>query len=301
MKSFYGQMNQVRELDRLGNWSYHRQDIKRLIEQSLGKHLPGDEAIIFGAGNCDDLDLPYLANRFKSVTLADIDGEAVHKALESLDFSLQSHFKVLDSLDFTQLDQIAFYESFQSLLENQMPAERIIDFLQQAAQEVGKQPFLAQLHKKFAAVLSSAVHTQLFYLHALSQFAVYAKWYGKEDIQQIVNEIANIRDILLRNYNDHLLSLAKSNGSIIIWTDMILLDSQTNFIMKTMVSLATETERAYYMLRMMASYGIESAVLAVQDLNEKLAPEGKLLRSWIWPFNAEKQFVTVGISGRVKE
>ncbi|MEX2462082.1 MAG: hypothetical protein WD469_12455 [Paenibacillaceae bacterium] len=26
----------------------------------------------------------------------------------------------------------------------------------------------------------------------------------------------------------------------------------------------------------------------------------KLLRSWVWPFSTEKQFITAGISGRAK-
>jgi hypothetical protein len=300
MKSFYGQLNQGRELDRAGRWMSHRQEIKRLIESSLGQLGPKDELIILGAGNCDDFDLYNLAERFHSIILADIDNDSMQTAIRELDPQLQLSIKCLDSVDFTGLDKVNFYARFQSLLDNQAPAVRLITFFQEISKEVAKKPVLTHLYKRFAAVISSAVHTQLFYLHALSVFAVSSKFYVKDDVKQIVEGIAELRDILLRQYNEMLFSLVRSNGVIIMWTDIVLLDAQTEFIKEMIYFLSNEVERAHFMLRIMVSYGIESAVLALQDMHDKMAVEGKLLRSWVWPFNAEKQFITVGISGRAK-
>jgi hypothetical protein len=300
MKSFYGQMNQGREPDRTGKWMNHRQEIRDLIDQSIGQLPSIGEVIVLGAGNCDDLDLPYLVSRFQSVSLADIDGDAMRTALSGLDPSLHTKIKLIDSLDFTGLDQIGFYERFQSLLDNHSSAAQIISLLKEAANEVHKAPVFAQLHKRFNVVISSAVHTQLFYLHALSLFAVFAKLYVKADVKLIVDGIADLRDFLLAQFNAMLCAMVRSNGVIIVYTDIILLDQQTNFVTETMYSLINEAERAQYMLRLIGSYGIESAVFALQDLNERLAADHKLLRSWIWPFNAEKQFITVGIAGHLK-
>jgi hypothetical protein len=300
MKSFYEQMNQGREADRVGKWMSHREEINFLIEQSMGKLNAKDEIIILGAGHCDDLDLPYLAEKFHTVALADIDNVSMQAAVNGLDSSLHPKIKLVDSLDFTGLDQIDFYTRFQNLLELQTPAVQLVAFLEQASLEVAQKPVLAHLKKRYTAVVSSAVHTQLFYLHGLSMFAIYAKLYEKHDVKLIVEGIAALRDFLIRQYNDLLFSLAKSNGVVIIWTDIILLDAQTDFIQETLYSLQNEKERAEFMVRLMGSYGIDSAVLALQDLNDKMAVEGKLLRSWLWPFNAEKQFMVVGIAGRVK-
>jgi hypothetical protein len=300
MKSFYGQMNQGREPDRAGRWMSHRQEIKHLIECSLTSFQPKDEVIILGAGNCDDFDLYDLAERFHSIILADIDNDSMQTAISELDPKLQLSIKCLDSIDFTGLDQVNFYDRFQSLLDNQVPAVRLITFFQEIMIEVAQKPILAHLKKRYAAVISSAVHTQLFYLHALSVFAIYAKLYVKNDVKQIVESIAELRDFLLRQYNELIFSLASPIGVVIMWTDIVLLDTQTEFIQEMIYSLSNEAERAQFMLRIMGSYGIESAVLALQDMNDKMAVEGKLLRSWVWPFNAEKQFITVGISGRAK-
>ncbi len=300
MKSFYGQLNQGREPDRAGRWLSHRQEIKHLINNSLGKRGPKDEVIILGAGNCDDFNLFELAERFHTIVLADIDSDSIQHVVKGLAPQLQASIKCLDSLDFTGLDQIDFYTRFQSLLDNQAPAIRLITFFKEITQEVAQKPVLVHLRKRYAAVISSAVHTQLFYLYALSIFAVSAKVYAKNDIKQIVDGIAELRDFLLGQYNDMLFSLVRVDGVVIMWTDIVLLDEQTEFIKEMIYSLSNEVERAQFMLRIMGSYGIESAVLALQDMHDKMAMDGKLLRSWVWPFNAEKQFITVGISGRAK-
>jgi len=300
MKTFFGQLNQEREAGRCGKWMSHRQEINRMIEQAAAVSASGDEVIIMGAGNCDDLDLPYLASRFVSVTLADIDEDAMKTAVARLEPLLQKKMRIVDSFDFTQLDQIDFYARFQSLLDNQMPSVRMISFLREISSEIGGEMALNRLKGRYSVVISSAVHTQLFYLHTLSLFAVYAKLYAKTEIKQIVEGIAQLRDVLLRKYNDMLFSLAKSKGTLVVWTDMVLLDKQTDFIWETMYSLANEAERAKYMLRLMVNYGIEAAVFAIQDIDQRLSSEGKLLRSWLWPFNDEKQFITVGIAGQVK-
>jgi hypothetical protein len=300
MQSFYEQLNQGREPDRLDRWMTHRQEIKHLIQSSLGELRPKDELIILGAGNCDDFDLNDLAERFHAVILADIDYDSMQNAVKQLGSQLQQRIKCLDSFDFTGLDQIEFYDRFQSLLDHQAPAAELVAFFHEAAIEVAAKPVLAQLKNRYAAVISSSVHTQLFYLHALTVFAIYAERYAKNAVRQIVDAIAVLRDFLLRQYNDLLFSLVRSNGVVIMWTDIVLLDEQTQFIQETMYALSNEEERAQFMLRLMGSYGIDSAVLALQDMHDKMAVDGKLLRSWIWAFNAEKQFITVGISGRAK-
>lgn len=300
MKSFYGQMNQGREPDRAGRWTSHRQEIQHLIKSSLGELGPRDELIILGAGNCDDFDLNDLANRFHAVILADIDYSSMQNAVKQLEPQLQQRIKCLDSLDFTGLDQIDFYDRFQGLLDHQAPAIQLVAFLQEIAIAVVQKPILAQFTKRYAAVISSAVHTQLFYLHALTVFAIYAKSYIKNDVKQIVDAIADLRDFLLHQYNKLIFSLVRPNGVVIMWTDIVLLDEQTEFFRETIYALSNEMERAQFMLRLMGSYGIDSAVLALQDMHDKMAVDGKLLRSWIWPFSAEKQFITVGISGQAR-
>ena len=68
----------VKNLDTLGNWDLfadHRQHIKRLIQSQ--ENVGNKRICILGAGNCNDLDLEYLAHSFKEIHLVDIDKGAL--------------------------------------------------------------------------------------------------------------------------------------------------------------------------------------------------------------------------------
>jgi hypothetical protein len=53
----------------------HRAIVTRLAREAGGRRLA-----VLGAGNCNDLDLPELGERFAEIHLMDIDAEAVHRA-----------------------------------------------------------------------------------------------------------------------------------------------------------------------------------------------------------------------------
>jgi hypothetical protein len=63
-----------------GAFSDHRERVTRLVLESAPG--AGGRLAVLGAGNCNDLDLPALAARFREVHLVDVDREAVRRATE---------------------------------------------------------------------------------------------------------------------------------------------------------------------------------------------------------------------------
>ena len=61
------------------NWRDYRQELTSYL---LKYTSPGSTAAIFGAGECNDLDLRQLLQHFESVTLYDYDMEAMHRGIE---------------------------------------------------------------------------------------------------------------------------------------------------------------------------------------------------------------------------
>lgn len=57
-------------------YARHRERVMALIPAEPA----GGTLCVFGAGKCEDLDLPRLAHRFTSVHLVDLDGEAIERA-----------------------------------------------------------------------------------------------------------------------------------------------------------------------------------------------------------------------------
>src|SRR4051812_14797742 len=53
----------------------------RTRQTELALQAGGGRLAVLGAGNCNDLDLPALAERFREIHLVDLDREALERAL----------------------------------------------------------------------------------------------------------------------------------------------------------------------------------------------------------------------------
>jgi hypothetical protein len=71
----YHRRNNRQSLTCWEQFSDHRANVTRLALEAGGGRLA-----VLGAGNCNDLDLPELSERFGAIHLIDIDAEAVHRA-----------------------------------------------------------------------------------------------------------------------------------------------------------------------------------------------------------------------------
>ena len=73
-KTFLAEMN-ARHPDSSESFALHRQRLMDLVARA-GE---GGRLLVLGVGNASDLDLPYLAERFDEVHLADLDGAALER------------------------------------------------------------------------------------------------------------------------------------------------------------------------------------------------------------------------------
>lgn len=298
---FYQGLNQNREEERWGAWEAHRNEINELIHKSFRKDCSTGTAIILGAGNCDDLDLHFIGKLFDSIVLVDIDSEATEKAVSFLENeNLVNQITVMKNIDFTKLDQVDFYDRFKHILARKTSVDEIISFLISCAIEIESHPLFPNLQKSFSVVISSAVYTQVFYIHALTIFANYAEFYSKKEVTQIVEALVELRNLILISYNNLLISLVKDQGTVIVWTDVLRLESSMDDMIEKLYLLRTDKDRFDYLFERMGHFGRESAVVGLQDLYTKLSRDHDLLRFWNWPYNKEKQYLTMGLSGMPK-
>lgn len=145
------------------NWDSHRQAIHELVETALSflseEHgADKREAAVFGAGNCRDIPLEFLAERFNKVDLYDIDYDALLNARKGLPSPLQKKVRCrmldLSGLVKTVIADLVAY------LENGRVEEAIRLLSRYASGEKSVGPVVAG--KKYSLVLSLNVVTQLF-------------------------------------------------------------------------------------------------------------------------------------------
>ncbi|MFD0680373.1 MULTISPECIES: hypothetical protein [unclassified Paenibacillus] len=278
-------------------WGTHRFQIRQLLEHAMEIMTIKDKAAVLGAGNHGDVDLPGLMNQFSQVSVFDTEANSIEEVLEESGIAVSNKFKSLTNVDYTCLDQVQFYETWEDMLLNQAPAAEIIRYLKDSAFAVRRHEALPHLKKSFNLVVSSSVHTQLFYIHALTQFASYASQYNELEISQIIDALAYLRNSLVLDYNKLLLSLLKPDGKLVMWSEMIRMDEQNEEIFDRLYGLKSDSERMSFLFRAFGQYGIESAVLGLKDLHDQMKQEGQLFKSWVWLPGSEKKFIVAGFSG----
>lgn len=278
-------------------WGSHRYHISLLVDKSIQQLARPEKAVVLGAGNHGEVNLPHLAAHFQQVTVMDTEDNMIQEWQESVGGWALNRLKSLARVDYTGLDQISFYETFEELMMNGAPASQVAGYLRDCAFQVRRHEVLPHLKGTFSLVISSGVHTQLFYIDALSQFYGYMERYSKEENRQILDAMAYLRNSLVTDYNQLLLSLAKEDGRIAVWTDMILLDENNKWIADELYGLQSERERISFLFEAFGKYGLEAAVHGLRDLHAKLRPEQMMFQSWIGHTETGKTYLVAGLSG----
>ncbi|CAG7621927.1 hypothetical protein ACFQI7_05265 [Paenibacillus allorhizosphaerae] len=275
----------------------HRYHVRQLVEESVQRLARMEKAAVLGAGNHGEVDLPGLALHFQQVTVMDSEDNMLQEWLESTGGMGHQRVKSLTGVDYTGLDQISFYETYEELLQSGAAASELAGYLRDCAFQVRLHETMPHLKKTFSLVISSGVHTQLFYLYALTQFYSHMGRYSEPEVRQIVEALVYLRNSLVTDYNQLLLSLVKPDGRVAAWTEMIVLDEEKRWIADELYQMRTEGERRRFLFEAFGKYGLEAAVLGLKDLYDKLRPEQQLFHCWVWHTESGKACIAAGISG----
>lgn len=278
-------------------WGTHRFQIRQLLNHALEQLQIKDKAIVLGAGTHGDVDLPELANHFMQVTVLDTEPNALEEIIESSGGLLSGKIKSLTNVDYTCLDQVQFYETWEEMLLNQAPAAEMAAFIKDCAFRVRHREAFPQWKKSFALVVSSSVHTQLFYIHALTQFAGYADQYAGSEVSQVIEALAYLRNSLITDYNRLLMSLLRPDGKLVVWSDMIRLNEHNESLLDSLYQLTTEEQRIHFLFQAFGQHGMESAVLGMKDIHDHLQSDNLMFKSWVWMTDQDKNYIAAGFSG----
>ncbi|MCZ8518908.1 MULTISPECIES: hypothetical protein [Paenibacillus] len=278
-------------------WGTHRFHIRQLLDESIGLLGRREKAAVLGAGNHGDVDLPGLSAHFQGLTVLDTEDNVLEEILESTGSPAAGRIKSLTRVDYTGLDQISFYERYEELLTGEASADQLIAFLRDSAFQARRVEVLPHLRKSFSLVVSSGVHTQLFYGEALAQFHGHMDRYAEGERKSIIEAIRSLRNSLVTAYNQTLLSLLKPEGRIVMWSEMIHIDESKADIMEELNGKTLETDRTAYLFSVFGKYGIDAAVLGLKDLHDKVKTDQLLFRSWSWHTESGKRYLVAGMSG----
>lgn len=289
MEAFQREMNENRDEGRRVKWRNHRAQVTGLFHDVFSKKSSVDKIAIFGAGNCDDLDLDDLALNCNTIYLFDLDVESMKRGIQNFSASTRNQIELIE-LDVTGLNKIDFEQKLTSLLESGEKAEKIVQYLIATMNHlVGISENKAWL-ESFDIVAISAIYTQLFYNWALDTLSEYNEKYNQNDLDKIKEGFLDLRDQIVLTFQDSVSKFCHPNGFFISWSDMLKMENEY-------MEVIQKGPNAIFSLASNVGYG--AALIGIKDFIEKVDKEDFSLRFWPWDFNKERQYLTVGLLGRI--
>lgn len=281
-------------------WESYRSNVTDMIETAIISHPKGKSILVYGAGQCNDLDLPFFVKHFEKIVLTDVDYDNVIKGLK--------HQKVFDAyrngqilikeMEYTGLSKLMFFETMLDHFKKGETAEVIKAYIQIIQRQLEQSEALIE-NDSYDFVLSSAVYTQLIYtqLQALLVRIKQQRCYQEEEFVKIEEVLLDIMPFMLRRYNKGLLQQLKPDGLIMCMTDVLEDHIDGEFLKKVREKINDTyfVDDFYKQYTNESGYGLGSYGLV--NLQTLVKTQ---IRQWaIWPFDDQRYFLVHFLIGSV--
>lgn len=259
---------------RFALWTEHREQITKLIDKLREEHI--EEAIVLGAGACNDLDLHALLKVTDRLTLVDYDTDSMKSAIYTQELSGEEADRItlIGGIEFT-----GFYNSdFREISKNKLKVGRLRKLLE---------------GKKYDLVITGAVHSQLV--------MPYVDMLHKRHFQEAMLPI-QVANKFAEHYNHEILDLTKPGGHIICYYDILEISERhgTNCYEPILSHLVGYSEEMVedVVHEIIACYGgVAGGRCGCKHFMKCLARKGKTFEatSWLWNFHEQRKYLVTAI------
>ncbi len=285
--------------DKFAKWAKHRDRISAFITDAQ-KDNDAQSIIVFGAGECNDIDLHVLADNFKSIILTDVDEEAIRNGLSRQACSKEELAKIeIVQLDYTGFEKEAFFDRLSEQLATEQDIDSICDYVSETVKGIKSNEVPECYKGQFDMAVSCPIYSQLIYTQAevltmiLSQFNLY----DAHSIEKLKQTVRFGMQQIISNYNDLFLSSLKSDGVAVMLTDIIELAKGHPASSAIAISAAQKDTDNKQMEKYVKKYGADFSETGRNDLLKKLRP---ISEKWsMWPFDTYKDYLVYMVAGRM--
>lgn len=274
--------------DRWKRWASHRHIINSILTEKIFINTKIKDAVILGAGRCEDIDLKFLLNNVDSLTLVDYDYNSIKNALDRQQLSFEEKKKIIlkGNIEFTGFYEEDFLNEIIAKIKIKEDSKTIKQYIMDYL-IIAKSNIKEMLdNKEYSLVICGAVHSQL--IVPFMQIVEIDSGLSNE----LKSKIIDIANVLAENYNKSLLSLTKEKGWLFTFFDVMEL-SEKNYTLQYESIIANLINRGEYKEIdeiMLKKGGVVGSRHAYQHLNKLVENYNPSQRSWIWQFKDNKKY-----------
>jgi hypothetical protein len=283
---FYNDLNNQAK-DGVNYWRSHQQNLNNLFDMAMNKTSDYNKAIILGAGNCNDIPLINIANKYNETTLLDIDKGNINHAKSLLPADVQSKIKVVSG-DLTSTYENNAEKFMRIVLKGQLP--QVSHMISNWVKPSDKSSIKC-LSKKYSLVVSSTVSTQLIapFVDGMIQSQINSQSY-----YLLKPKLAELFDTITQRHIAQIQNLISKYGIAIITSEQYGWGHNgdggpfpTNkYINNPEEMLDPDKQKILEMNRIFISGRITESLLSNLDILHR--------NEWIWQFNNRRFYLVKG-------
>ena len=281
-------------------WTAHRQELISAMRTNIVSKFPHKSIALFGAGECNDLDLQTICDIFETVYLLDINDDDIRAGViaQGLDHLIGDQIIIVKGFDFTGVSP-EFYSSLEQMLKLGLKPASIVKLMKNTTYSLQVPKLPIEIQGKIDVVASFSVHSQLF-IKISSLLDEYSSKYASSELMQIIMSADNLYTKGVIVFNQLLFNTTRPGGVTYFGLDLVEFSSQlgnrpTMNQIKQYISSGTILKNLmqYKDYFVKGSFQCFQLYSAYNNQYEMLPG----MNFWTWPFNESKDYVyaTYGI------
>lgn len=293
IKEFNNDVNNSGDLDdKYNKWSDYRKTVSEFIAMQANRKKKTKNIIVFGAGECNDIDLSLLIKTFDKVVLTDVDKKSIIEGIKRQKLSDNEIGKIeLIQIEYTGLGKTGFFKKFSAMIASELEVSTICKFIKEELNEINQIDNLQGYKNYFDVVLSCPIYTQLIFTQAevlvkiLEQFRLYSK----EERDMLTGTVNQNMLNIIENYNELTLSVLSDDGIISVLVDMVEIPAKHDIIKDLKQILSTVPLNENELKSFSDENGLESSKMGLENIEQITKP---IASKWaVWPFDKYKEYL----------
>ncbi len=287
IERFYHRLN-ADGSDRFTRWRPYRDEITTMIQSHLSEGTRVASLLVLGAGNCDDVDLNALSILADTLTLADIDAEAMAVGVRK--YEVPADRIALIPLDFLGFPAAGFFAEARAFLNRPFSHKDLRRFWQRVTVPLTMDRFPPGFTEAFDIIILTPIYTQFI-------LPLVTTWLASIDASQVPKDrrktfIEGLLEILPRcidRFNAAISRLLKATGVCFAWSDIFQTQIGSTFDAEVQKALATPASMDALYDGYFSRYGFGSGDYGLFSLEAQLE---KNFHRWLsWPFTEKERMI----------
>jgi len=293
IETFNNDVNSSGSPDRkYADWKEYRAEVSQFISDNTAEGNRGN-LFVFGAGECNDIDLGFLTSVFDSIVLSDIDIKSIFDGIARQKINKEQAAKISKQrLDYSGLEEARFFETLSQMAGSRADEEEIINYIRNLKVSTDWTEVFTNGNEKYNMVLVLPTYTQIVFtqMEALLRILYDYGIYGLDALNRILNEMYTAMPAILERYNQLILSKVSDGGKVILLTDILEI---TDFSLAKLLKENIKN-KAYIQNHIKENYS-ELASLGLDNIKQSLNVTEE--RYCVWPFDDSRQYLVILSAG----